>query len=154
MRNVNPFSLTGEILMVGVKMHGSGAELLAAIFGVRRLDAAFQVTLAGNVRYKAPSSRRTPKLFRVGDREVAFFVAGKQTRQAPWRRYLHLDLMPLAVEIRHPITDGILVTKFQRNLLEDVIHLSSAARIESFAARDTGEFVQDALSFHAESAAD
>src|SRR5438094_810880 len=139
--------------MVGVKMHGSGAELLG-LFWSAAAGRRFSYQFSGHVRPKAPSSRRTPKSFRVRDREVAFFVAGKQTRQPAWRRYLHLNLMPLAVEIRHTITDGILVTKLQRNLFEDVIHLSAAARIESFAARDTSEFVHDALPFHTESAAD
>src|SRR5688500_3402950 len=86
---------------------------------------------------------------------IAFFGSHKQAGQTAWRRYLHLDLAPLAVvsEVRRLVSDGILVTQFQRNLLEDVIHFGGAAREEGLAAGNTGQLIEDALTFHAESAA-
>src|SRR5205085_613687 len=58
-----------------------------------------------------------------------------------------------AVEVRRLVANRILMTKFQRDLFEDVIHLSAAARIERFTARHTGEFIEDALAFHSQCAA-
>src|SRR5688572_17950377 len=86
---------------------------------------------------------------------VAFFGSYKQAWQTARRRYLHLDLAPLAVvsEVRRLVPDGILVTQFQRNLLEDVVHFGWAAREKSLAPGNTGQLIEDALTFHAESAA-
>ena len=53
-----------------------------------------------------------------------------------------------------PIPDkGRVLTQlslFWFDLFKDVIHLGRGARIKRFAARNTGQFVQNALAFHAE----
>src|SRR5206468_638913 len=94
-------------------------------------------------------------LFGIGDREISFFAPHEEPRQAARRMDRHFDLVPLAVavEVRGLVANRILVPKFQRNLFKDVIHLSAAPGIKSFPARDTGEFIEDALAFHAQRAA-
>src|SRR2546430_12673100 len=113
------------------------------------------LTLAVFATLQSASSRRTPKLFRVGDREISFFATHEQARQAARRMHRHFNLVPLtvAVEVRRLVPNRILVPKFQRDLFEDVIHLSAAARVERFTARYTGEFIEDALAFHSQFAA-
>src|SRR5207245_5095676 len=44
--------------------------------------------------------------------------------------------------------------QLERDLLKDVIHLGGRPGVKSLAARNAGEFVQDALSLHAQRAAD
>src|SRR5205814_9530574 len=108
------------------------------------------LTLAVFATLQSASSRRTPKLFRVGDREISFFATHEQTRQAARRMHRHFNLVPLivAVEVRRLVPNRILVPKFQRDLFEDVIHLSAAARVASLTAGHTCEFIEDALAFH------
>src|SRR5436305_12222320 len=113
------------------------------------------LTLAVFATLQSASSRRTPKLFRVGDREISFFATHEQARQAARRMHRHFDLVPLTVagEVRRLVPNRILMAKFQRDLFEDVVHLSAAARIESFTARHTGELIENALAFHSQRAA-
>src|SRR5258707_429534 len=72
----------------------------------------------------------------IGNREVALFAADEQARQATRRGDLDLNPVPLAVadKVRRPVADRVLVTKFEGNLLEDVVHLGCGTRIKSFAA--------------------
>src|SRR2546423_4260902 len=60
--------------------------------------------------------------------------------------------MPFAVvrEVRRAIPDRVLVAQLQSDLLEDIVHLCRAARIKSFASGNSGEFIEGALTFHAE----
>src|SRR5262245_5148400 len=110
-------------------------------------------------RPKAEDQRPRAKdrsLLRIRDREIALFAAHKQTGQAARRRDLDFDVMPLAVtdKVRRAVADRILMAQLERDLLEDVVHLCGAARIEGFAARHGRQFVQDTLAFHAQRAAD
>src|SRR5581483_10985682 len=96
------------------------------------------------------------KLLRIRDGEISFFAPHEQARQASRRTNFDFDFVPLAVasEIRGPIAYRILMTKLERNLLKNVIHLSATARIKSFAPRDARQLVQNPLALHAKRAAD
>src|SRR5437763_12251331 len=114
------------------------------------------LTLAVFATLQSASSRRTPKLFRVGDREISFFATHEQTRQTARRMHRHFDLVPLtvAVEVRRLVANRILVPKFQRDLFKDVIHLSATTWVKRLATGHSGEFIEDALAFHSQRAAD
>src|SRR5215467_6648352 len=82
---------------------------------------------------------------RIGDRVVAFLAPHEQTRQATWRVYLDLDLVPLAVahEVRRPVPNRVLMPKLEGNLLEDIVHLGGTVWIKSFAPRNACEFIEN-----------
>src|SRR4029079_12849375 len=65
-----------------------------------------------------------PNLLRIRDGVVTFSAPDEQAgKPARWMDR-NLDLVPLAVahKVSRPVTDRVLVTKFKRNLLEDVVH--------------------------------
>src|SRR5204863_9892502 len=88
-------------------------------------------------------------------REISVLGAYEQLWQPPGCVYRHLDFVPLAVgnEIRGLVTNRVLMAQLKRDLLEDIVHLSTAARIESLSARHSRQFVEGALAFHAQRAA-
>ena len=62
--------------------------------------------------------------------------------------------MPAAIveKLRRLVSNRILMAQFESDLLEDVVHFGGAAGKESFASRDTRQFVQNALAFHTQAA--
>src|SRR6185503_1133686 len=92
---------------------------------------------------------------RIGGGEVTLFGADEQLRQSPRWVDRHFDLVPFAVsdEVLRLEANRILVSQLQRDLLEDVVHFSAAARIERLAAGYARQFIESALALHAERAA-
>src|SRR6185436_10885588 len=68
----------------------------------------------------------------VGDRVISFFTPDKQSRQSARRVDLNFDAVPLAVidEVRRAVSDGILMSQFEGDLFEDVIHLGVGPWVE------------------------
>jgi len=109
--------------MAGGKDAGKRRKVAGRCFGVRRLDATFHAPVEQRETQSAvestpremlargPRSRGTPILFWICDREVAFFATHEQPWQASWRSDFDFYLVPLAVEARRLIADGILVTQ-------------------------------------------
>ena len=108
--------------------------------------------VAGEVRSGAAAKG---DLTSAGDCVVTFFGSNEELWQASWRGDFHLNFMPAAVvdEVVWFVTNRILVSQLECDLLEDVVHLGGTSGKESLAAGNAGEFVEDALTFHAHGAA-
>src|SRR5260370_29671557 len=89
---------------------------------------------------------------RVCDCVVSVATAHEKTGKAVRRVNLDFEVMPFAVGIKiwRPVSNGVLMTKFQGNTLENIIHLSGALREESFATRYGSNIIKDRLALRGE----
>src|SRR6266404_1865245 len=87
-------------------------------------------------------------------RECVVFVATahEEVRKAAGRADFDLEVMPLSVgiKIRRPVSNRVLMTKFQSNTLENIIHLNGVLREESFTTRYGSNIIEDRLAIGAE----
>src|ERR1044072_5967869 len=81
---------------------------------------------------------------------VAFLGAHKQPRQTARRRDSYPHPMPLAVvgKCLGFVTDRILVPQLEGNLFENIVHFGRGTWETRLAAGNTGELVDNSLTFH------
>src|SRR6266403_431460 len=110
-------------------MRGSSRRVAGGTSSEFNLQVGFWERTTRNLNSKRSS-------LGIGNREVALFAADEQARQATRWGDLHLDPVPLAVvnKVRGPVADRVLVTEFEGDLLEDVVHLGCGTRVKSLAA--------------------
>src|SRR2546426_3905531 len=89
---------------------------------------------------------------RVRKCEVSVATAHKEMRQPAGRVNFDFEVMPLSVgaKIGWPVSNCVLMTKFQSNALENIVHLSGVLREESFAAGHGSNIIEDRLAIRDE----
>lgn len=90
---------------------------------------------------------------RVRECVVSVATAHKEMRKAAGRVDLDFEVMPFSVGIKiwRLVSNSVLMTKFQSNTLENIIHLSGVLREESFATRHGSNIIEDRLAIRGES---
>src|ERR1700730_10733481 len=89
---------------------------------------------------------------RVRECVVSVGTAHKEMRQpAGWVDF-DFEVMPFPVGIKiwRPVSNGVLMTKFESNTLENIIHLSGVLREKSLATRHRSNIIKDRLTIRGE----
>src|ERR1700737_2548899 len=89
---------------------------------------------------------------RVREWVVSVATAHKEMRQPAGRVNFDFEVMPFSVGIKiwRPVSYSVLMTKFQSNTLENIIHLTGVLREESFATRHGSNIIEDRLAIGGE----
>src|SRR6266852_6776816 len=79
---------------------------------------------------------------RVRECVVSVATAHKEMRHPAGRIDFDCEVMPFAVEVRWPVSNSVLMAKFQSNTFEDIVHFSGVLGEEGFATRHGSDIIK------------